>query len=80
MIKKEKRKMCLNTLDIKSSVPTVPMFYERETPDSHRNIFIIKTLSLVIDSTGKLISNIFSGVKMNFCFQKISEESVLMQL
>ena len=55
-------------------MPTVPIFYEWEIPDSHRNIFIVKTLSLFVDLSDKLISNIFSGVKINFRFRKKSEQ------
>ena len=59
-------------------MPTVPIFKEREIPDSHRNIFIVKTQSLFVDLRGKLISNIFSGIKMDFRFREKSQQLALM--
>ena len=53
--------------------PTVPIFYEWEIPDSRQKIYIFKIQSLYVDLNGKLISNNFSGVKMDFRFHKKSE-------
>ena len=53
------------------------IFSEWEIPDSHQNIFIVKTELLFVDLTDKLISNIFSGVKMDFRFLKKSEQLAL---
>ena len=53
-------------------MPTVPFFYECEIPNSHRNIFIVKTQFLFVNLTDKLISKNFSGVKMDFHFRKIN--------
>ena len=50
--------------------PTVPIFYEWENPDLNRKIFIVKTYTLFVDLSDILISNIFSGVKMDFHFRK----------
>ena len=61
-----------------SYVPTVPIFYECEIPDSHRNIFIVKTELLFVDLIDNLISNNFSCVKMDFRFRKKSEQLALM--
>ena len=61
-------------------MPTVPIFYEWEITDTHRNIFIDKTYSLFVDLSDKLISNNFSGVKMDFRFRKKSEQLALMIL
>ena len=58
-------------------MPIVLIFYEWEIPDSHRNIFIFKTQFLFVDSRVKLISNIFSCVKMDFRFHKKSEQLAL---
>ena len=55
-------------------MPTVPIYYDWEIPDSHRNIFIV-----LVDLTGKLISNIFSGVKLDFRFHKKLEQMTLME-
>ena len=51
-------------------MPTVPISYECEIPDLHRDNFIVKTQFFFVDLTGKLISNSFSGMKMDFCFYK----------
>ena len=59
-------------------MPTVPIFYECEIPDLHWNIFIVKAEFLFVDLTGKLISNYFSGMKMNFRFCKKTEQLGLM--
>ena len=53
---------------------TVPIFYEWEIPDSHRNTFIVKTQSLFPDLGHKLISNNFSGVNWEFLIRKKTEE------
>ena len=55
-------------------MPTVPISYECEIPDLHRDNFIVKTQFLFVDLTGKLISNSFSGVKIDFHFHKNSEQ------
>ena len=47
-------------------------FLRREIPDSHRNIFIVKTQSLFVGLSAILISNNFSGEKKDFCFHKKS--------
>ena len=52
-------------------MPTIPIFYEKEIPNSHRNIFIVKIQSLFVDLRGKLISNNFFSRKMDFRFTKI---------
>ena len=54
--------------------------FTSEIPDSHRNIFIFKTQALFDDLSGKLISNIFSGVKIDFRFHKKSEQLAFMPL
>ena len=46
------------------------VFYECEIPNSHRNVFIVKTQFLFVDLTDKLISNNFSGAKEDFRFRK----------
>ena len=56
----------------------IPIFDESEFPDLHRNISIVKTQPLFVDLSGKLISNNFSGVKMDFHFHKKSEHLALM--
>ena len=43
-------------------------FTNKKFPNWHKNIFVVKTQSLFVDLTGKLISNNFFGVKMNFHF------------
>ena len=53
-------------------------FLRYKIPDSHRNIFIVKTRSLFVDLSSKLISNIFSGVKIDFLFHKKLEQLALM--
>ena len=40
-------------------------------------MFIVKTQSLFVDLASKLISNNFSGVKIDFQFHKKSEQLVL---
>ena len=60
-------------------MPIVLIFYEWEIPDSHRNILIVKTQSLFVDLNGKLISNNFSGVKMDFRCRKKTEHLALMK-
>ena len=51
-------------------MPTVPIFYECEIPDSHQNICIVKTKSSFDDLTVKLILNNFSDVKIDFRVHK----------
>ena len=41
-------------------MPTVPNFYEREIPESHWNIFMLKIQFLFVDLRGNFISNNFS--------------------
>ena len=67
-------------LSVYSYVPTVPIIYEWEIPDLHRNILIIKTKSLFVDFSDKLTSNNFSGVKKDFRFCEKSEKLSLMRL
>ena len=45
-------------------------FYEWEIPDSHRNIFAVKTQSFFVDLSVKQISNNFCCIKMDFRFLK----------
>ena len=59
-------------------MPTVPIFYEWEIPDLHRSIFIVKTQSLFIYLSYKLISKNFSGIKMDFRFREKSQQLALM--
>ena len=59
---------------------TVPIFYEGEISNSHPNTFIVKTESLFAHLSGKLISNNFSGVKIDFRFHKKSEQLALMAI
>ena len=59
-------------------MPSVPIFYEREISDSHRNILIAKAYSLFVFLSHKLISNNFSGVEMDFRFRKKSKQLPLM--
>ena len=54
-------------------MPTFPIFYECEIPDVHRNIFIVNTHSLFVHLIDTVISNNFSGVKIDFRFRKKSE-------
>ena len=59
-------------------MPTVPIFYEWEIPDSPRNIFIVKTELLFVNLIDNLIFNNFSGVEVDFRFHKKSEQLALM--
>ena len=61
-----------------SYMPTVLIFYERDIPESHRNTFIVKTQLLFVNLRDNFISNNFSGMKMDFCFRKKSEQLALM--
>ena len=45
---------------------TVPIFYEREIPESHRNIFVVKSKFLFVDLRNNFTSNNFNGMKMDF--------------
>ena len=61
-------------------MPTVPIFYEYEIPDSYRNIFVVKTQLMLVDFSDKLISNNFSHVKTVFRFHKKSEQLALIHI
>ena len=56
----------LESLDCITYVPTLPIFYEWEIPDSHLIIFIVKTQLLFVYLTYKLISNIFFRCENGF--------------
>ena len=54
-------------------------FFTNEKFPIHAGIsFIVKTEFLFVDLSGKPISNNFSGVTMDFCFRKKSEQLTLM--
>ena len=70
--KKESTLFALNIYRL----PTVPIFLEWQISDSHRNIFIVITQSAFLYLSDKLISNNFSGLKMDFHFRKKSEQCI----
>ena len=51
----------------------------KEIPDLHWNIFIVKSQSLFVNLSDKLISNNFSGEKIYFRVHKKSEQLVVMK-
>ena len=61
-------------------MPILPIFYEWEISDSHRNIIIVKTELLFVDLIDNLISNNFFCVKMDFRFRKKMEQLARMQI